>query len=85
MIGIDVANITFAKKDEIKVDTSREMHLTIDLDNKNNHIEGTIFVTPPFTKENNIRGNISNALDDLKREFNNEIILIQKTSLKITL
>ena len=39
MIGIDVANITSAKKDESKVDTSREMHLTIDLDNKNNHIK----------------------------------------------
>ena len=34
MIGIDVANITSAKKDEIKVDTSREMHSTIDLENK---------------------------------------------------
>ena len=34
MIGIDVANIISAKKDEIKVDTSREMHSTIDLENK---------------------------------------------------
>ena len=34
MIGIDVANTTSAKKDEIKADTSREMHLTIDLENK---------------------------------------------------
>ena len=67
MIGIDVTNITSAKKDEIKVDTSREMHLTIDLENKNGHIEETIFVIPPFTKKNDILGNISNILDDLKR------------------
>ena len=54
MIGIDVANTTNAKKDDIKADTSREIHLKIDLENENNYIEENIFVTPPFTKENDI-------------------------------
>ena len=49
------------------------------LENKNNYIEETIFVTPPFTKENDIRGNISNTLDDLKRGFNNDIISNSET------
>ena len=49
MIGIDVANTPSAKKDENKADDSREMYLTIDLENKNDYIEGIIFVTPPFT------------------------------------
>ena len=51
MIGIDVVNTTFAKKDDIKADTSREIYLKIDLENENDYIEGNIFVTSPFTKE----------------------------------
>ena len=47
--------------------------MKIDLENENDYIEGNIFVTPPFTKGNDISGNISNALDDLKSHFNNEI------------
>ena len=43
------------------------------LENENDYIEGNIFVTPLFTKGNDISGNISNALDDLKSHFNNEI------------
>ena len=66
MIGIDVANTTSAKKDDIKVDTSRELLLKIDLENDNDYIEGNIFVTPPFTKENDISENISNKFDNLK-------------------
>ena len=73
MIGIDIADTPSAKKDDIKVDISREIHLKIDLENENDYIEGNIFVTPPFTKENNISGIISNALDDLKIDINNKI------------
>ena len=47
--------------------------MKIDLENENDYIERNIFVTPPFTKGNDISGNISNALDDLKSHFNNEI------------
>ena len=73
MIGIDVANTTSAKKDDIKADTSREIHLKKDLENQSDYIEGNIFVNPPFTKKNDIGGNISNKLDNLKSNFNNEI------------
>ena len=73
MIGIDVANTTSAKKDDIKADTSREIHLKNDLENQSDYIEGNIFVNPPFTKKNDIGGNISNKLDNLKSNFNNEI------------
>ena len=71
MIGIDVVNTTFAKKDDIRADTSREIYLKIDLENENDYIEGNIFVTSPFTKENDISGNMSNELDDFKSRFKN--------------
>ena len=79
LIGIDVSNTTSAKKDDTKVDTSREIHLKIDLENENNNIEGNIFVNHPFTKENDISGNIPNTLDYLKSDFNNEINSNQET------
>ena len=54
MIGIDVVNTTSAENDDIKADTSREINLKIDLENENDYIDENIFVTPPFTKENDI-------------------------------